>query len=99
MVSGEMPHVAFSLLLIEPMLWTRFESEGDDMRAQVHASGPQVGDLVVITGENVVRDIADDHVTVGEAYRHGLIRLYGTLEQKALFLNRYERVGRQHSGR
>jgi hypothetical protein len=97
LASGEMPHMVFSLLLIEPMLWTRFESEGDDMRARVHAFGPQAGDLVVISGENVIREIANNHVTVGEVYRHGLMRLYGTQEQKSLFLHRYDQVGRQRS--
>jgi hypothetical protein len=47
--SGEMP--TFSLLLIEPMLWTRFVPDGGDVRTQVHVPGPQAGDLVVISGE------------------------------------------------
>src|SRR5262245_36062571 len=59
LASGEMPRPSFSLLLIEPMLWTHFESDGDDVRAKVHESGPQAGDLVVISGENVIREIAN----------------------------------------
>jgi hypothetical protein len=87
------PPPAFSLLLIEPMLWTRFVPDRGDLQAQVHASGPQAGDLVLISGEEVIREVTRNRLTVGEAYRDGLIRLYGTQEQVALFLALYYQVG------
>jgi hypothetical protein len=96
MSSGETPRPIFSLLLIEPMLWTRFVSEGGDVRPQVHVSGPQAGDLVVISGEEVIREIAKGRLSIGEAYRHGLIRLYGTEEQVRSFLTHYDQVGSTH---
>jgi hypothetical protein len=94
MFSSEMPPPTFSLLLIEPMLWTRFVSDRGDVRTQVHVSGPQAGDLVIISGEEVLRAVASDRLTIGEAYRSGLIRLYGTDEQVRSFLTRYDQVGR-----
>jgi hypothetical protein len=97
MSSSGMPGPTFSVLLIEPMLWTRFVSEGGDVRPQVHVSGPNVGDLVVISGEEVIREIAHDRLSFGEAYRQGLIRLYGTEEQVGSFLARYDQVGSVHS--
>jgi hypothetical protein len=96
MSSGEMPRPTFSLLLIEPMLWTRFVTESGDVRPQVHVSGPQAGDLVVISGEDVIREIAHNQLSIGEAFRHGLIRLYGTEEQVRSFLARYDQVGSVH---
>jgi hypothetical protein len=87
------PTPPFSLVLIEPMLWTRFASTGGGLTAQVHVSGPQADDLVVVTGEDVIGEIAGDRLTVGEAYRLGLMRTYGTEEQIALFLGRHDRVG------
>jgi hypothetical protein len=93
MLSGGARPPAFSVLLIEPMLWTRFVAEGGDLRAQVHASGPQAEDLVLISGEEVIREIARNRLTLGEAHRQGLIRLYGTLQQVALFLTLYDQVG------
>ena len=93
MLSGEAPPPAFSLLLIEPMLWTRFVADGGDLRAQVHISGPQAGDLVLISGEEVIREVTRNRLTVGEAHRAGLIRLYGTEEQVARFLTLYDQVG------
>jgi hypothetical protein len=86
-----------SLLLIELMLWTHFVSEGDDVRTQVHVSGPQAGDLVVISGEEVIREIAKNRLSIGEAYPQGLIRLYGTEEQVRSFLIRYDQVGSERS--
>lgn len=97
MSSDQTTNPAFSLLLIEPMLWTRFASEGDDVRSQPHVSGPRTGDMVVISGEDVIREIARNRLSIGEAYRHGLIRLYGTEEQLKAFLTRYDRVGSVHS--
>lgn len=35
---------AFSLVLVEPMLWTRFQSDDGELRAQLHAGGPRPGD-------------------------------------------------------
>ena len=93
MSSDEATLPAFSLLLIEPMLWTRFVSESGDVRPQVHMSGPQAGDVVVISGEEVIREIAHKRLSIREAYRRGLIRLYGTEDQVGLFLTRYDQVG------
>ena len=95
--SGETRPPEFSLLLIEPMLWTRFGSEDGELRTQVHASGPQAEDLVLITGEEVIREVARNRLTLGEAHRLGLIRLYGKEEQVALFLTLYNQVGRAGS--
>jgi hypothetical protein len=92
MSAGEM-RPTFSLLLIEPMLWTRFMPDEGDVQTQVHVSGPHAGDLVVISGEEVIRAIANNALTVGEAYRSGLIRLYGTDEQVRSYLTRYDQVG------
>lgn len=97
--SGETTPRTFSLVLIEPMLWTRFVSEGSDVRMHVHVSGPQPGDLVMISGEDVIREIANNRLSVGEAYRSGLIRLYGTEKQIAFFLNLYDQVGSARSER
>jgi len=87
--AGENVPLAFSLLLIEPMLWTRFNAEGGDLHAQVHVSAPPVGELVLITGEDVVREIANHRLSVSDAYRQGLIRLYGPETEIARFLQLY----------
>ena len=95
MPSAEMQPSALSLLLIEPMLWARFTPEGRGFRIQVHTSGPQAGDLVVISGEEVVRGVANNSWTVGQAYRSGVMRLYGTDEQVRFFLALHDHAGRR----
>ncbi|MBW7966793.1 hypothetical protein [Bradyrhizobium sp. BR 10261] len=92
-IAGEMPGPEFSLLLIEPMLWTRFVPDQGDLQARVHVSAPQAGELVIISGEEVIRAIANNALTIGEAYRSGLMRLYGADQQVKSFLARYDEVG------
>ena len=58
---------------------------------------PQAEDLVLITGEEVIREVTRNRLTIGEAHRLGLIRLYGTAEQIAMFLTLYSQVGRAAS--
>jgi hypothetical protein len=96
--SGQTTPPTVSLVLIESMLWTRFFSEGGGLRMQPHVSGPQVGDLVMISGEDIIREIANNRLSIAEAYRYKLLRLYGTEEQIALFLNLYHQIGRARSG-
>lgn len=92
-IAGEMPVPEFSLLLIEPMLWTRFVPDKGELQARVHVPAPQVGELVVISGEEVIRGIAENTLTIGEAYRSGLLRLYGADQKVKSFLARYDEVG------
>jgi hypothetical protein len=87
------PSPAFSLVLVEPMLWTRFHSDDGEFRAQVHAGGPRPGDLVVVSGGKVVQALVDGRLSVGEAHRLGLLRLYGADGEQARFLAAYGHVG------
>ena len=82
-----------SLVLIEPMLWTRFAQGPGGLRTCVHVSGPQRGDLVLVSGEAVIGEIAALRLTFGEALHRGLVRLYGSEAQIAQFLLAYEYVG------
>ena len=84
---------SYSLVLVEPMLWTRFEAHLGEMRTQIHVAGPQPGDLVLISGEGVIAEIANGRLDMGEAHRLGLVRMYGSEEQRAQFLATYQHVG------
>ena len=84
---------SYSLVLVEPMLWTRFEAHLGELRPQIHVSGPQPGDLVLISGRGVIAEIAHGRLDVGEAHRLGLVRLYGPEQQRARFLDTYRHVG------
>lgn len=82
-----------SLVLVEPVLWTRFERGDGGMHARVHVSGAEPGDLVLVSGESVISEIANRRLTVGQAAKTGLMRIYGSEEQKAQFLDTYQEVG------
>lgn len=84
---------SFSLVLVEPMLWTRFETGTGELRTQLHAAGPQPGDLILVSGEDVIRAVADGELAIGEARERGLIRLYGNETQIARFFDIYKNVG------
>ncbi len=69
--------VAFSLVLLGPVLWTRFVPEGAGLTMTPHVSGPTNGDVVVVTDEPVIRALVDGQLTSQAARELGLIRFYG----------------------
>jgi hypothetical protein len=75
--------LAFSMVLIEPMLWTRFAAGGGRVATSVHVDGPAAGDLVAIVTEAVVREIVGHRLTPLRAEELGLIRIYGDPEKIA----------------
>jgi hypothetical protein len=85
----------FSLVLVESMLWTRFDG-GAEWHMQPHVVGPQVGDLIVVSGEVVIRAVASGGLSIGEAHDRGLVRLYGNETQIARFLDAFKGVGGGH---
>lgn len=87
------PRSAISLVLVEPMLWTRFQSDDGELRAQVHAGAPRPGDLVVVSGGKVVQALVDRRFSIAEAHRLGLLRLYGADDEQARFLATYGDIG------
>ena len=69
--------LAFTLVLIEPMLWTRFQFDGGRATTFVHVGGPEPGDIVVWTAEAALRQIVDHRLTFARAEELGLVRFYG----------------------
>lgn len=74
---GEKPPPSFSVILIGPMLWARFEPRIGELALQAHADGPAQGDVIVVTDEPVVTALIEGGITPQEARRLGLVRLYG----------------------
>jgi hypothetical protein len=93
--SDDAQSLSFSLVLVEPMLWTHFEIGPRGPRAQVHVSGPQPDHLVLVSGQDVIHAIANEGLGIGEAHRRGLIRLYGAELQIARFRDVVRDVGAQ----
>ncbi|MFP3756260.1 hypothetical protein SB751_20425 [Cupriavidus sp. SIMBA_020] len=79
-VRGRMP--AVSLLLVESRLWTRYTPSGKRTRdaEDVHAghdAGPVDGDVVVVTGEAVLRGLLAGDIAWQQAADSGLVVLAG----------------------
>lgn len=89
--------LSVSLVIVEPMLWTRFDQGPDGLRTTVHVSGAQPGDLVIVAGEAVIAEIAARRLTFGQAVERGVVRLYGSAPQIAQFLLCYSHVGANDS--
>lgn len=79
-----------SLVLTESMLWTRYPADGG---VNPHVTGPDPGDLVVVTDDPVLRAIAEGRLTVAEALDSGLVRLFGTSTQVHAFETSYGELG------
>jgi hypothetical protein len=71
------PTPAFSIVLIGPLLWTRFVPAAGTLQVEVHSAGPAGGDVVIVTDEPVVGALLDVRLTPREARESGLVRFYG----------------------
>ncbi len=61
-----------SVVLLTPMLWTRYRPEG----VRVHAEGPAPGDAVVVTEASVVKAIVEERLSIADALAGGMLRIY-----------------------
>ncbi|MEW9834881.1 hypothetical protein ABUE29_04685 [Mesorhizobium sp. ZMM04-4] len=75
--------LAISVVLIPQVMWTRYQIGPEGTHTTTHADGPAAGDLVVVTGEKVMRAILDGRLNGAEAERLGLLRLYDRDGQSA----------------
>jgi hypothetical protein len=66
-----------ALVLLGPVLWTRFETGSGSIRPSVHVQGPEHDDVVVVTDLAVVEAIAGGGLDFAEAIEMGVVRLYG----------------------
>jgi hypothetical protein len=91
--AGGAASISFSLVLIEPMLWSRYAPAGGSLRATVHTDGADPGELVVIAPEDVIVIIGDGKLTLAQAQARGLVGIHGDPAQVAQFLSLYGNAG------
>lgn len=65
----------FDLLLVEPGLWTRFESNGGVVTMTAHARGPDKEQPVVIVGEGVLMALMSGKLGIDQALAKGVLRI------------------------
>jgi hypothetical protein len=74
-------HPSVALVLLGPMLWSRFEPAGGGVQARVHVTGPETGDVVMVTDTPAIEAIVEGGLSFEQAIEHGLVRLYGPQAQ------------------
>ena len=94
--AGRLPP-AFAVVLIGPMLWTRFEADDGGVRMASHSQGPAPDDVVVVTDAPVLVALVDGSLTFRSAHARGLAKLYGShdaVERVAAILDHAARLAR-----
>lgn len=76
-------HPRLAVVLIGPVLWTRFTEQDGKVVASFHAQGPEAGDAVVVTEAVVVEAIVRGDLTFAAALEQRIARLYGADETVA----------------
>ncbi|OAI40889.1 hypothetical protein AYO41_01820 [Verrucomicrobia bacterium SCGC AG-212-E04] len=66
-----------SIVLLQPMLWSRIAFEDESLKLTVHIDRPAPGDVVVVTEEAVLAAINSGALSAGDADASGLMRFYG----------------------
>ena len=84
---------AISLVLVESMLWTRFEPLGEGIRVHEHLDTSTENDLVIVTDEPVLHAITKGKLTTQRAHQEGYLRLYGSDQQTQAFLDLFGSLG------
>lgn len=83
---------AVSMVLLGPVLWTRFSPNASSVEIATHAAGPELGDTVIVTDVPVIAALAAGRLTPRAARNLGLIRLYGStdaVERLSSWLDRW----------
>jgi hypothetical protein len=80
---GAMDRPAIAVVLMGPMLWSRIEPRDGAVaaRAHVHVSGPERGDVVLVTDTPAIEAIVGAGMRFERAQELGVVRLYGSAAQ------------------
>jgi hypothetical protein len=68
---------AFSVVLMGPVLWTRFQPDEAGLAAEPHVTGPSAGELVVVTDVSALAALVSGEISGAYANSSGLVRYYG----------------------
>lgn len=77
----EARHPDVAIVLLGPMMWSRMTQQAGRAVPQVHVSGPERGDVVIVTDTLAVEAIVEAGMSFAQATELGLMRLYGPPER------------------
>jgi hypothetical protein len=67
-----------AVVLVGPVMWTRFEAGDGQVNPLLHVEGPEQGDVVLVTDLAAVEAITRGSLTFAAALDLGVMRLYGS---------------------
>jgi hypothetical protein len=71
------PPSAVAVLFIDSALWARLAPSSQGFDIEVHTSGPQSGDVVLVTSEAILTAMLEGHLSVQAALDHELLVIDG----------------------
>ena len=84
---GDVARPNLAVVLLGPMLWSRYEIVGSDLRLSVHVDGPTQGDVVAVTEASVIEAIVAGRIPAHVAIEQGMIKLYGKAADSTMALD------------
>lgn len=84
---------AFSLLLLDSMMWSHFSERIATEPAEIHAPEPKPGDLIVIASDDAMAAVAAGRFQLADLEQRGWLRYYGSGPGIARFRLAFARVG------
>jgi len=69
-----------TVVLLGPMLWSRYQPDDGGVRLAVHVDGPEQGDVVLVTEAPVLKALIEERLSTRNALESGLLRVYGKKE-------------------
>lgn len=82
-----------AVLLLEPMMWTRYSGRYVNVRQGMQLDGPLDGDIVLITDLPVIESMRSGEMSIAEAIDMGVMRIYSSDQKKAALLADYGTIG------
>jgi len=79
----EAPPPPIALVLIESRLWARYSMHDGKLSLASHVEGPAAGDIVVLTGEPVLKGLFDGSISAERAIADGILAVDGPLSSGA----------------
>ena len=74
--SGKTARPPISVVLVGPMLWSRFELQSSGVQTRFHVDGPQPGDAVIVTELATVEALLEGKLTLSDALTLGVLKIY-----------------------
>jgi hypothetical protein len=74
---GQSDLTAFSMVLMGPVLWTRFRTASNGYVTDIHTNGPLAAGAVIVTDVPAIAALVSGDISGADADASGLVRFYG----------------------